>query len=223
MKEKQLELEPLDREFFKRSTLEVAQRLLNTLLVRREASGEQLVGRICEVEAYTCDDPASHSYRGPTRRNGWMFGPPGCAYVYRIYGVHYCFNVVTAEEGVGEAVLVRSVQPLLGLELMGYRRRLTAEWAEGKSPKALLKLHRALCAGPGRLCEAFGIELAHCGLDLTCPLSALFLAKPWEPASWQGPLVASERIGVAAGKERLWRFTLGGDPYVSCPLKRARK
>src|SRR5439155_7976151 len=121
-------------------------------LVRRLASGELLVGRIVECEAYQEDDPASHSFGGPRGRNLVMFGPPGHLYVYFTYGMHFCMNVVTGRDGEGSAVLLRAVEPLDGLAEMARRRGLD--------------LPRLLCAGPGRLCQAFGVGREQNGTDL---------------------------------------------------------
>src|SRR5271169_278384 len=136
---------PIGRSFFGRSVLEVAPDLIGaTLLV----SG--VGGRIVEVEAYHQTDPAAHSFHGPTARNAVMFGPPGFAYVYRSYGIHWCLNFVCEPKGSAGAVLIRALEPLTGLAAMRRRRGLTDE--------------RLLCSGPGRLCEALGITRAQNGL-----------------------------------------------------------
>src|SRR6478752_6935252 len=134
----------LTPDFYARNPVAVAQDLVGaTLLV------DGVGGPIVETEAYAHDDPASHSFRGRTPRNAAMFGPPGRAYVYLVYGMHWCFNVVSAPEGAGQAVLVRALEPLEGLELMRRRRSRTDE--------------RELCRGPGRLTQALGITRAHDG------------------------------------------------------------
>src|SRR5947207_4120395 len=140
----------LGRSFFARSVHEVAPDLIGvTLLV------DGVGGRIVEVEAYDQEDPASHAYRGRTPRNESMFGPPGTAYVYRSYGIHWCLNLVCGAEGVPEAVLVRALEPTQGLDRMRERRRL-------ENP-------RLLCAGPGRLCQALDVTREHDGLRLDEP------------------------------------------------------
>jgi DNA-3-methyladenine glycosylase len=156
-------------------------------------------GVIVETEAYLRDDPASHSFAGPTRRNAAMFGPPGRAYVYRSYGMHWCFNVVCGQEGDGQAVLLRALEPVSGVELMAERRR-TAESV-------------LLCAGPGRLSEALGIDVGLDGRDL---LQAPFAWAPARPVE----VIAAPRIGISRATERLWRFGAVGSRYLSRPLPR---
>ncbi len=171
-----LEHRALPREFYLQDTLDVARGLLNCL-VTRETDAGLTVGRISETEAYRQDDPACHSFRGRTARNARMFGPPGHAYVYFTYGMHFCFNAVAGPEGTADAVLIRAVEPLEGLELMSRRRGLAEEeiarlmqmaCAQGSGdPKARERWGRSLCGGPGKLCQAFGITRAEDGLDLT--------------------------------------------------------
>jgi DNA-3-methyladenine glycosylase len=139
----------LDRDFYARDSLEVARDLIGRMLIRT-TGGRRLMGRIVEAEAYARDDPASHAFRGLTRRNASMFGPPGHAYVYRSHGIHHCLNVTT---GDGSAVLLRALEPVRGLGEMARRRGLDDV--------------RLLCAGPGRLCQALGVSLADDGGDLT--------------------------------------------------------
>lgn len=213
---------PVSKELFHTPTLEVARRLLGMLLIRREPEA-LLIGRICEVEAYTQDDPASHSYRGLTSRNHWMFGPAGHAYVYRIYGVHYCFNVVTGEEGIGEAVLIRAVEPLCGQEQMALRRRLSEKGVVLSELLTQKRWLRALCSGPARLCEAFGIDTTFNGVDLMNPQSPLFLAKERETEGLPTPIIATCRVGITQGRERQWRFLWGDSPFISRPPKREER
>ena len=140
----------LRRSFFDRPVLEVAPELIGaTLLVNGVG------GRIVEVEAYHHTDPAAHSYNGQTERNAVMFGPPGYAYVYRSYGIHWCLNFVCEEEGSASAVLIRALEPMAGIAAMRRRRGLPDE--------------RALCSGPGKLCEALGVTHRHNGLALDRP------------------------------------------------------
>ena len=152
-------------------------------------------GRIVELEAYDQEDPASHGYRGRTARNAAMFGPPGFAYVYRSYGIHWCLNFVCEEQGVAAAVLIRAVEPSHGRETMRRRRRVQDE--------------RLLCAGPGRLCEALGITRAHDGLPLDEPPFRL-LARDGAPEIATGP-----RVGITRATELSWRYALAGSPYLS--------
>jgi DNA-3-methyladenine glycosylase len=185
----------LPAEFFARSVHEVAPQLIGaTLLV--DGTG----GRIVEVEAYDHEDPASHGFRGRTARNAAMFGPPGHAYVYRSYGIHWCLNLVCEEAGVASAVLVRALEPTHGLETIRARRRLDDP--------------RLLCAGPGRLCEALAITREHDGLPLDRPPFALHAAQ--EPLDVQ----AGPRVGITRAAELPWRYGLGGSRFVSRPLGR---
>jgi DNA-3-methyladenine glycosylase len=160
--------------------------------------------RIVEVEAYGgAADPASHAYRGPTARNRTMFGEPGRLYVYFSYGVHWCANVVTGAEGSASAVLLRALEPLEGLELM---RR--ARWTTQRH-----QVDRDLCRGPGRLCRAFGIDGSFDGTDLVDRGSDLWIASDGVPPP-SVPLV-SHRIGISAGRDIPWRFSVADHPSVS--------
>jgi DNA-3-methyladenine glycosylase len=184
----------LSREFFARSVHEVAPDLIGvTLLV------DGVGGPIVEVEAYDQEDPASHGFRGPTARNATMFGPPGYAYVYRSYGIHWCVNLVCDVPGRAEAALIRALQPARGLEEMRARRGVQAE--------------RALCSGPGKLCQALGITREHDGLPLDEPPFEL-LAREATPAIATGP-----RIGITRATELSWRYGLEGSAFLSRPLR----
>jgi DNA-3-methyladenine glycosylase len=186
----------LARDFFARSVHEVAPELVGcTLLV--DGAG----GRIVEVEAYDAEDPASHGYRGLTSRNGAMFGPPGHAYVYRSYGIHWCLNLVCGGEGVAEAVLVRALEPTDGLDVMRARRGLEDE--------------RLLCAGPGRLCQALGVTVEHDGAALDRPPFALHAAA--EPLA----VASGPRIGITRAAELPWRYGQAGSRFLSRPLAAA--
>jgi DNA-3-methyladenine glycosylase len=157
-------------------------------------------GRIVETEAYRRDDPASHSHRGRTARNAAMFGAPGTAYVYRVYGLHDCFNIVAGAPG--DAVLLRALEPLAGLDAMrAQRATLTSE-----APAT-----RLLCAGPGRLAQALGVDLALNGANALGPPFEIALA----PRLAQ--MRASPRIGLTQARDRLWRFTLEGSRFLSRP------
>lgn len=173
---------------------EVARALIGAGLYR-----DGVGGRIVETEAYTRDDPASHSHRGPTRRNRVMFGPAGRLYVYRIYGLHLCANIVCGPEGSGQAVLIRALEPLAGLERM----------AERRGPVPL----RQLAAGPGRLAQALGITAKDDGADLALA--------PWrlEPARGSAPVVIGPRIGISRAVEQPWRFGLQGSSFLSRPFR----
>jgi DNA-3-methyladenine glycosylase len=152
-------------------------------------------GRIVEVEAYDQEDPASHGYGGRTPRNASMFGPPGHAYVYRSYGIHWCLNLVCDGEGVASAVLVRALEPTHGLDTMRARRRLHEP--------------RLLCSGPGRLCQALGITREHDGLALDRP--PFELRAPDEAVE----TVAGPRVGITRAAELPWRYAEAGSPYLS--------
>ncbi len=186
---------PLPVAAFERETPEVARYLIGCLLISR-VGGIATGGPIVETEAYGKDDPASHAYRGLTRRNATMFGPPGHAYVYRSYGVHWCLNAVTGPIGTGEAVLIRAIEPVFGIETMIARR--------GRDRL------RDLCSGPGKLCSALGIDGGLDGVPLSSDLLTIY------PHADNGSgVVSSVRIGISAARDRLWRFTARGSPYVS--------
>jgi DNA-3-methyladenine glycosylase len=188
---------PLSREFFERSPLRVAREVLGRVLVLE--GGTRLAGRIVEVEAYRgADDPASHAFRGRTARNEVMFGPAGHAYVYFTYGMHHCLNLVTGPVGRAEAVLVRAIEPLVGVETMERRR--------GGAPRDRLG------RGPGCVAEAFGLDRGHNGLDLT--RGPLWIAA-LPPARLGLPIVAGPRVGIRVATDRPWRFFLGGHACVS--------
>ena len=205
---------PLPLAFYLQDTLTAAQALLGCILIHDSPEG-LTAGRISETEAYRRDDPASHAFRGQTARNATMFGPPGHAYIYLTYGMHYCLNAVTAPEGIAEAVLLRAVEPLAGVELMGRRRSLSERDAIPDDQKARIRLGRALCGGPGKLCQAFGLDRALNGCDLTAQ-ARLWIASTGERKPEEaGRIIATPRIGITQAVDRLWRFTLQGDPYTS--------
>jgi DNA-3-methyladenine glycosylase len=182
----------------------VARKLLGKLLVR---SGELLVGRIVEVEAYFGEsDPAAHSFAGKTARNAVLFGRPGHAYVYFVYGMHFCLNVSCEPEGLAGCVLLRALEPLCGLEAMAVNRGLPAP---GRASKAVA----ALTSGPGRLCQAFGVTRERDnGIDLTAPESDLQILDDGFVA---GKVLVTPRIGITKDAERAARFLLAGNPFVS--------
>lgn len=209
--------DPLERGFYARDAVTVARELLDTVLVRILPDGTALAGRISETEAYTEDDPASHAFGGKRTRNTPMFGPPGHAYIYFIYGAYYCLNAVTGAEGVGEAVLIRALEPLTGVELMEARRGLTLPETPARNRQAAeqarLRRLRALCGGPGRLCQALALDFAFNGADLT-GRSDLWIASARQPTDPE-TILATPRIGISRAQDYLWRFTLRGDPFTS--------
>jgi DNA-3-methyladenine glycosylase len=186
----------LRRSFFDRSVHAVAPDLVGATL-----SVDGVGGTIVEVEAYHHSDPAAHSYRGRTDRNAVMFGPPGMAYVYRSYGIHWCLNFVCEEEGSASAVLIRAIEPTAGLATMRRRRRVEEL--------------RLLCSGPGKLCQALGITMAHNGLALD--------RTPFElrPSRRDVPIevAVGPRIGITKAVEQPWRYGLAGSRFLSKPFR----
>jgi DNA-3-methyladenine glycosylase len=186
----------LPRRFFRRDPVELAPLLLNKVLV----AGRCAV-RVVEVEAYRgADDPGSHAFRGPTPRNQTMFGPAGHLYVYFTYGMHYCMNIVASEVGEGNAVLLRAGEPLDGIEHMRAAR----------GPRVR---DRDLCRGPGRLCQALGIDRAHDGADLLTGDRGIRLADDGTPPP--DPPLITTRIGLSIATELPWRFLVPKSPWVS--------
>jgi len=184
----------LRRSFFDRSVHKVAPELIGaTLLV------DGVGGIITEVEAYHHSEPAAHSFNGPTPRNLVMFGPPGFAYVYRSYGIHWCVNFVCEKEGSASAVLIRALQPTHGLAAMRRRRGLEDE--------------RALCSGPGKLTEALGITHAHNALPLDAPPISL------HARTGKVDVVSGIRIGLTKAVELPWRYGQKGSRYLSKPFR----
>jgi len=183
----------VNRQFFARSVHDVAPELIGATLLVDGVGGE-----IVEVEAYDREDPASHGHRGLTARNAAMFGPPGHAYVYRSYGIHWCLNLVCGEEGDPQAALVRALAPTHGLERMFARRGVADE--------------RALCSGPGKLCQALAITRDHDGLPLDKPFQ--LLARAREPE-----IVAGPRVGISQAADLPWRYGLAGSRFLSRALR----
>ena len=186
----------LTKAFFNRSVHEVAPDLIGATLLFGGVGG-----RLVEVEAYHHTDPAAHSYHGPTPRNVVMFGPAGYAYVYRSYGIHWCLNFVCEPKGSAAAVLIRALEPTVGLARMRRRRGLSDV--------------RLLCSGPGRLCQALGITRADNGLMLDEPPFEL-LARSGEVEIVTGP-----RIGLTKAVEKPWRYGLKDSRFLSKPFKTA--
>ena len=187
---------PLKRSFFGRSVHDVAPDLIGaTLLVNGVG------GLIVEVEAYHHTEPAAHSFNGPTPRNRVMFGPPGFSYVYRSYGIHWCVNFVCEKTGSASAVLIRALEPTHGLAAMRRRRGVTDE--------------RALCSGPGKLCEALGITIQTSELPLDQPPFAL------HARIGKADVATGVRIGITKAAELPWRYGLKGSKFLSKPFERS--
>jgi DNA-3-methyladenine glycosylase len=187
----------IEKGFFARSVHEVAPDLIGVTLLF-----DGVGGRIVEVEAYDHEDPASHGYGGRrTARNASMFGPPGHAYVYRSYGIHWCLNLVCGGGGVPEAALVRALEPTRGIDTQRERRGVDDV--------------RALCSGPGKLCQALGITGAHDGLPLD--------RRPFElePRTGVPEILTGRRIGITRATELSWRYVEAGSRYLSRPLRAA--
>ncbi len=180
----------------------VARKLLGKVLVRRD-EGRRLAGRIVEVEAYFgMNDPAAHAFTGKTARNAVLFGPPGFAYVYFIYGMHYCLNISCEPEGQAGCILLRALEPLEGLKTMAELRGL----GENASP-------RLLTSGPGRLCQALAIAReTHNGVDVTSRRSGLHVE---DDGFVPEKVAASPRVGIRRAAEWPQRFTIAGNRYVS--------
>ena len=206
----------LSPSFYKQTTLEIAKNLLGTFLVHDSPNGKT-VGKIVETEAYLADDPACHASRGETPRNKMMFDPPGHAYIYFIYGMYFCFNVVTAKKGVGEAVLIRALEPMEGIELMHKRR--------AKKNKGHFSIHE-LCNGPAKLVIAMGITKDMNGVDLS--KGDLKLLRPSvTPDSDPGSpgrsriqcgmteIHTTTRIGIVQGAHLPYRFYFKDNPFIS--------
>jgi len=190
----------LSRSFYLRPTLDVARDLLGMYLVKQEKSG-RAAGRIVEVEAYLgSQDPASHAFRGKTPRNEVMFHRGGHLYVYFTYGMHFCCNVVTEKEGIGNAVLVRALEPVEGIPLMRRRRKLKESETKG------------LCNGPAKLCQALHIAREQNGTDL-CG-SKIWMEQREEEIA-DAEVATSSRVGIRHGRELLWRFFVKGNCFVS--------
>jgi DNA-3-methyladenine glycosylase len=187
------DLAVLTRAFFARPAPKVARDLVGMVLCRPD---EGLMARVVEVEAYTQDDPACHAYRGRTERNAPLWGPPGHAYVYRSYGMHWCFNTATGEEGLGQGCLIRAAQPLAGLAIMRQRRPVRSE--------------TDLLRGPAKLCQAFDISGVLSGTDVCGGGTLQFADDGTRPPVAQGP-----RVGVSLAADLPWRFFVPDSSWVS--------
>jgi DNA-3-methyladenine glycosylase len=196
------QVQPLPRSFFDRPATEVAPELVGCELWHDSPEGIVTV-RLVEVEAYMgMADPASHAYRGQTARNAVMFGPPGHAYVYFTYGMYFCVNLVCQPAGQASAVLLRAGQVTEGNELAAKRRSASAR-------------ERDLARGPGRLCQALGIDRALDGADVCGKASPLGIGPPTSPVPGAAQIATGPRIGISRAADWPWRFWLAGDGHVS--------
>ena len=197
---------PLPANFFTPSADIVAPKLLGHFLLRRTPDGRWAGGAIVETEAYLANDPACHAFRGETARNRSMFGPPGRAYVYFIYGNYFCCNAVCNAPGVGEAVLIRAIEPMLNLE-----------WMQQNRPVAK---RRELTSGPAKLCLALDIERPFDGANLSALNSDLIVAENPDARKIlreRGPIIITTRIGLAVAEHLPLRFYLEGSDFISRP------
>lgn len=235
-------MEALPRSFYERDSVTVARELIGTFLVSGlETGNATAIGRIVETEAYRQDDPASHSYRGRTPRAAIMYGPPGVAYVYFIYGMYHCLNAVTEPEGFGGAVLIRALEPLKGAETMWQRRFPHREYT-GTAAEL-----QAIASGPGKLTVAMGIRReSHNGLSLLGSASdgasvagtagalanetasgatapSITICAPGDARDWRGEsrIAATPRIGISKATDKLWRFVDAESGCLSKPLPRS--
>lgn len=189
--------QPLPRDFYRRHPAEVAPELLNKILVRSDGRA----GRLVEVEAYAGrEDPAAHSYRGPTARNATMFGPPGHLYVYFTYGIHWAGNAVCGEVGEGAGVLLRAMEPLAGLDAM-------------RALRPAARRDRDLASGPGKLAQAMGLDRGFDGADLVTGDRGILIVDDGTPPPAE-PRVGP-RIGISRAVELPWRWHVAGHPHVS--------
>lgn len=204
----------LSRSFYERDTLTVAKEILGKYLIHDSAYGVT-IGKIVEVEAYIGPhDPASHAYKGRrTKRTEVQFGPGGYAYIYQIYGKHFCFNVVTQKVGMPEVVLIRALEPIAGLELMA-RRRGFSELTD--------KNVKELCNGPSKLCQAMEIDKSLYGIDLCGDV--LFIAESNSRCKFE--VIATPRINIdyaGEAKHYYWRFLIKGNKFVSKPIPKVKE
>ncbi|PLS80695.1 DNA-3-methyladenine glycosylase [Candidatus Saccharibacteria bacterium] len=193
-------------DFLQLTAPQAAAQLLGNLLISETPEG-RVCGRIVEVEAYTQDDPASHTFKGHTARNNSMFQQAGTAYVYFTYGMHYCINIVTDKEGTGSGVLIRAVEPVEGIEIM-WRRRYKEDMPATTARQRLLNLTN----GPGKVAQAFGITREDDGVNLLDTSGIIRLESDSTTEAWR--LFNTTRIGISQAKDVLWRWHTDS-PYVS--------
>ncbi|MBS3089760.1 DNA-3-methyladenine glycosylase [Candidatus Pacearchaeota archaeon] len=187
----------ISHKFYLQPTIEVAKQLLGCILVHETEEG-LMAGKIVETEAYLQDDPACHAYRGQTKRNETMFGLPGRAYIYFTYGMYHCFNVVTQPKGVGEAVLIRALEPLRGIDIMKINRKIEDI--------------KNLCSGPAKLVIAMGIDKNYNGISLA---SGNLTIHKREIKLSEDKIFATTRIGISRGQEMPLRFYIKNNEFIS--------
>lgn len=198
-------LQPVPREFYRRAPADVAPELLGKVVLRRLA-GEILAGRIVEVEAYDSEDPASHCFRGLTERNRAMFGEPGHAYIYFSHGLHHCLNVTARLDLPAGGVLIRALEPVLGIDTMRALR--------GRQPVT------DLASGPGKLTQALAVDRSLYGTDMTRE-GPIFICDDADAPELE--IEATPRIGISRATDRLWRFIAADSPFVSGPRRRGKR
>jgi len=206
---------PLDRAFYLKPTLSVARALLGKYVVRHFDDGGVATGRVVETEAYTVGDPACHAFRGISKSNKTMFGPPGFAYVHINYGLHFCLNAVTSPEGAPEAVLVRAIEPVHGAARM-WTNYVGADEAALVPPndwETIARKDRRIGAGPGRLTRALAINKAFDGTDLANADSPVYLAQG--AAVPNDAVTITTRIGITKGADFPWRFYVTDSRWIS--------
>jgi DNA-3-methyladenine glycosylase len=201
-------LKKLPRSFYLRPTLTVAKELLGKYLIRK-IGDRTLVGKIVEVEAYLGEnDPASHAYRGKTKRNEVMFLKGGHLYVYFTYGMHFCSNIVTEDEGKGRAVLLRAIEPIEGIDKMKKNRKIKITGTTNPEDKKSIK---ELANGPAKLCQAFELARKENGTDLLG--NEIYISDGG--AEINSTIITTTRIGITTGVEKKWRYYIKGNSFVS--------
>ena len=206
-----LDPKPLPYEFYAPSAKIVAQRLLGHYLLRRTPDGSLAGGPIVEAEAYITGDPGCHGFIGPTPRNRAIFGPPGHAYVYLIYGFYHCFNAVCRPQHTGEAVLIRAIEATIN-----------PEWMRSNRP---VEKDTALTSGPGKLCVALNIDRKLDSIDLCTSNSPVFIAENFEVQTFRrrlGPKITTTRIGLTLAADWPLRYYLAGSAFVSRKIRRPK-
>lgn len=187
-------MKPIPESFFKKDTIKISKDLLGKYIIHKN-----LIGKIVETEAYLKDDPASHSFKGLTKRNSAMFGPPGYSYIYFTYGMYHCLNITTNKEGIGEAVLIRSIEPVKGINQMKKNRKLNSI--------------KNLTNGPAKLTIALNLNINHNNINFLNPNSPIKIMQPNKKEKFE--IIETERIGISKGRELPHRFYIKDNLFVS--------